>query len=137
MNPELEERIARIADRMVLRNVAKDEVFEKLTVNGITGGAALVMYQNACRARTKAIRIKLSKKALCSLPWLLAVMAFIQLEWAILGRESEFDIFLFAGSFIVNPFFVPTFIGLWKIINSLLWAIFAPFKKGSFDDDEA
>jgi len=137
MNQELEERITRIVNGMVLRDVPKDEVFEKLTVNRITGDAALGMYQTARQARIKTIRIKLSKKALCNIPWLLAVVAFAGLEFVMLGRQSKFDIFLFVGTIIFNPFFVPSVIGLWRIINNLLWAIFAPYKKGSFDEDEA
>jgi hypothetical protein len=126
MNPELEERIARIVNGMVLRDLPKDEVFEKLTVNGITGDAALAMYQTARQERVKTIRVRFLKKAIFGIPWLLAFVPFSGPFYS----ERAFETF-------VAILFLPMVVGLWKVINSLLWMLFAPFKKGSFDDDEA
>jgi hypothetical protein len=141
MNPELKERIAQIVEGMVLRDLPKDEVFERLTINRITGDAALEMYQNAFRKRVKAIRVKLVMKALRNLLWLIPVYGFIGLQWSIFhklgGRAGGSGILLLLILMITNVFFTPAFIGLWRIINPLLWAIFAVHKKGSFDDDEA
>lgn len=140
MNPELKERIAWIVDRMVLRDVPKDEVFEKLAVNRITGDAALEMYQSAFRKRVKAIREKLATKVLRNLLWLIPVYGFIGLEWSVLhklGGSGGSGILLLLILMFTNVFFIPSFIGLWRLINPLLWMIFARHKKGSFDDDEA
>ena len=140
MNPELKERIAGIVNTMVLRDVPKDEVLEKLTVNKITGDAAAEMYQSAFRKRVKAIRAKLAIKALRNLLWLIPVYGFIGLQWSIFhklgGGAGGSGILLLLILMITNVFFVPAFIGLWRIINPLLWVIFAAHKKGSFDDDD-
>ena len=137
MNPELEERIARIVNGMVLRDVPKEEVFENLPVTRITGDEAIEMYQSALRERVKIIRAKLSIKALRNLLWLIPVYGFVGLQWAGMGQVGGSGIYTLVILMFTNPFFIPSFIGLWRIINPLLWMIFAHDKKGSFDDDEA
>ncbi len=124
MNPELEKRIAGIVNDLVLRDVEKEEVFEKLTVNGITGDIALRMYLAALKRRIRLIRLRHLKRAAFGVPWLLAFLPFMRpvFTW------EELDT-------LATLFSIPIVIGLWKVINNLLWTVFAPCKRGPCDDE--
>lgn len=135
MNPGREQKISLIVNAMVLRDAPPDEVFQKLTVNDITGDAALKMYQNARSARILTIRKKLAVKVFRNIPWLLAFAIFTVLQEDALGREAVFKISILVLSMLLNPCFIPAFIGLWRILNPLYWIPFAAYKKGSFDDE--
>lgn len=69
--PELEERIYQDTVRAVIWGAEREEVFQKLLVNGISGPQAEELYTRARGERLALLRSAALKKAVLGLPLLI------------------------------------------------------------------
>lgn len=126
MPAEREQKIYDMVLKMVLWDEARDDVFQKLEVNGFIGDKAQEMYQRARAERVAAIRADCTRKAWAGLLWLGMGAGVFWLFWIYLGGIT-YQILVLSG--------VAMSIGTWKLVNGIAGIAMAHLKKGSLADE--
>jgi len=112
--------------KLVLWGESRDDVYQRLAVNGITGGIADRLYAQARTDRIQTIRGDYSRKFLMGVGLILSAVGIFSVCWFGLG---------FIPRILLYACFAVLGIGSWKSIDGLCGYLMAPSKTGSVADE--
>lgn len=126
MDSPREQKIYQGILRMVLWDEPREEVFQRLEVNGITGDQAETFYTAAMKERVTTIRVAYRSKAIQGFLWMAASVAAFCLLW--FGVRVLPRIVLYACG-------VGLGMGLLRLCDGLSGMLLATHKRGSVADE--
>jgi hypothetical protein len=112
--------------RMVLWGDSRDDVFQRLAVNGVAEAVAGQLYEQARADRIRTIRIDYSRKLMVGVGFIVGALVIFSVCWFGLG---------FIPRILLYACFAAIGIGSWKAIDGLSGYLMAPSKTGSIADD--
>ena len=122
-----EDRMYESVLRMVVWGESKQDVFQRLTINGYEGEIAQRLYARACAERVASIRMTSLKKLGLGLALIVAGIAVLAGFWFGFGGITRYLLLLTLGAVAF---------GLWRFIDGLCGIMLARQKKGSQADTE-
>lgn len=128
MSPELRQRIYNDVRRAVLWDEDRDEIFDKLAVNKITGDEAEDMFREARAERIAAIREGAVRTMFKGLVTLMLTTGIFATFWMGLGAVTR-------GITVVCVLLGA--VGGWWFLTALVDMILAHSKKGAIGSEEA
>jgi hypothetical protein len=113
--------------KMVMWGEDRDEIFHRLSVNGVPDGVAQRLHAHAREDRLRTIRGVYSRRFLVGMALIVAAVAVFVGFWFYLE---------FIPRIILFCCIVALGIGSWKFIDGLAGYLMAPSQKGSVADDD-
>lgn len=112
--------------RMVLWGEEKEEIFQHLAVNEVTGSIANRLYKHARADRIRTIRAEYAKRFFLGVGIIVAILMIFGYFWFILRFIPRIVLFACFGAIGI---------GLWKTFDGLIGYFMAASKTGSIADE--